>query len=284
MLIRADARALPLGPGTVNAVVTSPPYPEQRYYGADPNELGHEGSLDGFVENLVDVFAELRPTLAPHGVAWLNLGDKANGSGGAGGDWTRGGDGVRAHRGLGAKKFLDPAYPVGSWLDAPGAVLRGLLLDGWRLRAEIVWARTTPRGRPALERGSYAHLNRPKVSHEKLYLLAPGPGRIRWNASLLEEEGTVWHLPTGGSGDPHLAPFPDELARRAILATTLPGDLVLDPFDGSGTTRRVAEDHGRRGLGIDLYAGLPKLNGQALNPQPRPELDSNPQPPREAHG
>lgn len=65
----------------------------------------------------------------------------------------------------------------------------------------------------------------------------------------------MWHFPPGGNGDPHLAPFPDELARRCILPTTLPGDLVLDPFSGSGTVPRVAEQLGRRAIGIELYAG-----------------------------
>jgi DNA modification methylase len=61
---------------------------------------------------------------------------------------------------------------------------------------------------------------------------------------------------------------PDELARRCILASTLPGDVVLDPFSGSGTTERVARQLGRHGIGVDLYAGRPDLvNGY----QPRTE-------------
>ena len=266
MLIRADALRPPIADGTVQTIVTSPPYPEQRYYGDDPRELGHEPTLEAFVESLRAVFAAWRPLLAPGGSLRLNLGDKANGSGGAGGDWTRGGDGVRAHRGLGAKVFRDPAYLDATWLDAPGAVLRALLLDRWRLRAEVVWQRGEL-GRPRLERGSYAHLRRPKVSHEKLYLLAPDDQPIRFFASMLEEEGTVWTFPPSGAGtrdgDQHLGPFPDELPRRCILTTTLPGDLVFDGFDGAGTTRRVAEELGRRGLGADLYAGVEKSNGQA---------------------
>jgi hypothetical protein len=81
---------------------------------------------------------------------------------------------------------------------------------------------------------------------------APKP---RFFPSGLEETGSVWHFRPGGNGDSHLAPFPDELARRCILPTTLPGDVVLDPFSGSGTVPRVAAELGRRGIGIELYAG-----------------------------
>src|SRR5690606_26039351 len=80
------------------------------------------------------------------------------------------------------------------------------------------------------------------------------PGRARWYPSQLTERGDVWHFPpaTGRYRGP--APFPDELARRCILPSTLPGHLVLDPFAGSGTTLRVATALGRDAIGLDLYA------------------------------
>jgi site-specific DNA-methyltransferase (adenine-specific) len=59
--------------------------------------------------------------------------------------------------------------------------------------------------------------------------------------------------------DSHPAPFPSELPRRAILLSTWPGDLVCDPFSGSGSTLRVARDLGRHAIGVDLsetYANL----------------------------
>ena len=51
----------------------------------------------------------------------------------------------------------------------------------------------------------------------------------------------------------HYAPFPAALPERAILAASERGDVVLDPFAGSGTTQTVASDLGRKGLGIELY-------------------------------
>lgn len=224
-----------------HALITSPPYPRQRRYGTSPDEIGTEETLDAYVAALVEVFDLARDHLHPGAAVWVNLGDKANGSGGAGGDWTNtnGGPG----------RYLDPAYPRRSYVDAPGAVLRGLLAAGWTLRAPIVW----DKGREAPE--DLRHVKRPRFAHEMIYLLTPGPEPLRFFPSMLIETGTVWHFPPGGNGDQHLAPFPDELARRCLLPSTLPGDTVLDPFMGSGTVAEVARRYGRHAYGFDLYTG-----------------------------
>jgi len=54
------------------------------------------------------------------------------------------------------------------------------------------------------------------------------------------------------AGNPHPCPIPYELARRMVLATTELGDLVMDPFAGSGTVLKAAKDTGRRYLGFDI--------------------------------
>ncbi len=68
----------------------------------------------------------------------------------------------------------------------------------------------------------------------------------------------VIELPTtcNGMGEttPHPTQKPEELLRRLVLAASNPGDLVIDPFSGSGTTLVVAEQLGRRWLGCDLNA------------------------------
>jgi site-specific DNA-methyltransferase (cytosine-N4-specific) len=248
MIVQGDARRLDMiDDASVDLVVTSPPYLMQRRYGSHPDEIGICSSVAEYVEQIVDVFAELRRVMRPgSSSAWLNIGDKANGSGGAGGDWK---PAPGRRLGGGPGKYRDPRYPDGSYLDVPGAVVAGLLDEGWRLRASIVW----DKGRNAPE--SLRHVGRPLVSHEMIYLLTPWtrPARPRFYPSQLAETGSVWHFPPGGSGPAHLAPFPDELARRCILPTTLPGDLVLDPFGGSHTVHRVAEQLGRRAISVELY-------------------------------
>lgn len=254
-MIRADARSIPLADDSVDLIVTSPPYLAQRLYGDDDeHELGRETSLAAYVSNLGDVFDELRRVMKPGtSSAWLNIGDKANTSGGAGGDWKPNPNSIKG-RGGKVGPFRDRSLPDASYLDVPGAVVAELMRRGWRLRMPIVW----DKGRELPE--SLAHVRRPRWSHEMIFLLTPwkpsSKTKPKWYPSGLVETGSVWRFSPGASGDPHLAPFPDELARRCILPTTLPGDVVLDPFAGSGTVPRVAEQLGRHGIGTDLYAAV----------------------------
>lgn len=68
----------------------------------------------------------------------------------------------------------------------------------------------------------------------------------------------VWHIP-GASSKKHPAIFPDEIPRRLIGLYTWKDDLVLDPFCGIGTTCRVAEEMGRRFIGIELNPEFAKV-------------------------
>jgi DNA modification methylase len=70
----------------------------------------------------------------------------------------------------------------------------------------------------------------------------------------------VWKLPSSNTSAKHYATFPEQLIRPIIEACSNPGDLVLDPFAGSGTTCSVALSLGRRCLGIELN---PKYAAQA---------------------
>lgn len=73
----------------------------------------------------------------------------------------------------------------------------------------------------------------------------------------------VWEIPNVKSNHPektaHPCQFPSELAERCILAFTNAGDLVLDPFAGTGTTPIVAHALQRRGLGVELSAAYADL-------------------------
>jgi len=66
----------------------------------------------------------------------------------------------------------------------------------------------------------------------------------------------IWAYAVGGKQENgyHPAPFPEALARDHILSWSNPGDLVLDPMCGSGTTLKMAKEHGRNFIGIDISA------------------------------
>ena len=85
----------------------------------------------------------------------------------------------------------------------------------------------------------------------------PGDHRkasIPWEAppSGTRNARSVWTIPTQPFKGAHFATFPAELARRCILAGSRPGDVVLDPFAGSGTVGAVAKTHGRRAVLIEV--------------------------------
>ncbi|MBL9174138.1 MAG: site-specific DNA-methyltransferase [Verrucomicrobiales bacterium] len=63
---------------------------------------------------------------------------------------------------------------------------------------------------------------------------------------------SVWTIGSEPFKDAHFATFPPSLIRPCILATSRPGDLVMDPFAGSGTTGRVAIEEGRRATLVEL--------------------------------
>lgn len=77
---------------------------------------------------------------------------------------------------------------------------------------------------------------------------------------------TVWEITTQAYKGAHFATFPEELARRCILAGSAPGDMVLDPFCGSGTTCAVAVGNGRAAIGIDLNPKYLELARQRIGP------------------
>lgn len=75
----------------------------------------------------------------------------------------------------------------------------------------------------------------------------------------------VWTIPSVRSNEEHEAQFPEELARRVIRLLSAPGDLVLDPFVGSGTTAAVAATEGRRYLGFELVPAYAELAARRLH-------------------
>lgn len=72
---------------------------------------------------------------------------------------------------------------------------------------------------------------------------------------------SVWTIPTEPFPGAHFATFPRDLVRRCVLAGSRPGDVVFDPFMGSGTVAEVAEGLGRRFIGCELNAEYASMYG-----------------------
>ena len=74
----------------------------------------------------------------------------------------------------------------------------------------------------------------------------------------------VWTIATRPYKGAHLSTFPEELAKICILAGSKPGDTVLDPFSGSGTTGAAALKEGRNYIGIEINPDTCKIQEQRL--------------------
>lgn len=242
IVVTADARNLPFEAGFFQAIVTSPPYFGLRRYGDSEAEIGTE-DVDGYLNSMYDCAVEWRRVLTDTGVLWLNIADTASGSGGAGGDYNRGGG-----------KEGKPKWRQGrtdraamQWLNIPHRVVEVFVDAGWLYRACVVWDKE--RLRPE----DLNHARRPGVSNEFLFMFAKQRD-YAFHADRLPEgqRGSVWRFPPVAKTN-HLAPFPDDLPERCIPLCTDPGDRVLDPFSGSHTTARVADRLGRQGYGTDIY-------------------------------
>jgi len=89
----------------------------------------------------------------------------------------------------------------------------------------------------------------------KKHFKGPKKGQLSGNP-LGKNPGDVWEIPNVKSNHvektDHPCQFPVELIERLVLAMTLPGDTVLDPFAGVGSTVIAAEKHGRRGVGCEI--------------------------------
>lgn len=251
-IVTGDARRLPFAPRTFQMAITSPPYWGQRDYGFT-GQIGMEPTYLEYVATMVEVARDVRRVLKPTGTFWLNMGDTFNTrtiirpsshQAGLGHDnestrlsWVQARD-----RGLVRYSARQSGLKDKDLMGLPWRVANALVDDGWFLRCDVIWSKRY--GSP-----EHAH-DRPSRTHEYVFLLSPSSAYSYDKTACPAARRSVWEI-APAAGDAHSAVFADELVRRCLLSSTDPGDLVLDPFAGSGTACRVAEQYGRVGFGVD---------------------------------
>ncbi|MER6684631.1 DNA-methyltransferase [Streptomyces olivaceoviridis] len=179
-MLVADARRLPLPNHSIDLVVTSPPYWRKRDYGVD-GQLGQEDTPADYVVALTDCLTEWQRVLTPTGSVMLNVGDNYH---------------RRTLAGI-------PARIEAAAIDA-----------GWLVRNRIIWAKTRGNPDPARDRLTSRHEYVLHLTPRHYYYDLTGYAVQYGNGA---NPGDVWEIPPERSLSPHLAPFPVELARRAIL-------------------------------------------------------------------
>ena len=270
--------------GSAQMCVTSPPYYGLRDYGGETDQIGQEDTPEQFVDNLVSVFREVRDVLKDDGTLWVNIGDSYyNYRPGTGGlpkqtvSKTSQDLPTQCNRRANKLDGLKEKDLIG----IPWMLAFALRADGWYLRQDIIWHKPNPMPESVKDRCT--------KSHEYIFLLSKKRKYYYYNEAIKEpvkqdwgkrdrttgkyhNPGTglqphsgltksyerknkrdVWSVTNKPYKGAHFACFPPDLIEPCILAGSKKGDIILDPFMGSGTTASVALTHDRHYYGCELH-------------------------------
>ena len=263
--------------------VTSPPYYGLRDYGGENNQIGMEQTPEDYVDEMVKVFRLVRDNLTDDGTLWLNIGDSY---------YNYRSDGNYPKQTVSkTRQDLPTKTPVrGNKLEGykskdligiPWMLAFALRKDGWYLRQDIIWHKPNPMPESVKDRCTKAH--------EYIFLLSKSKNYYYNNEAIKEpvkqdwgtrdrtngkyhNEGTglqphsgltksytkknkrsVWSVTKKPYKGAHFATFPPELIEPCIKAGSEVGDIILDPFMGSGTTAMVAKMLDRYYIGCELH-------------------------------
>lgn len=278
--------------------VTSPPYYGLRDYGID-GQIGLEETPEKYIANMVEVFSCVRDVLADDGTLWLNIGDSYAGNNSQASNNGRAGFGNARER---VVKRTGEGLKTKDLIGIPWMLAFALRADGWYLRQDIIWHKPNPIPESVRDRCTKAHeyifllsksqkyyydheairensvdtvgsANRYKTpffvgeKHESGGYSANGSTHT---GGMKEFDGkrnrrSVWSVATSPYKGAHFATFPSALIEPCILAGSRTGDIVLDPFMGSGTTAQVSLSYNRKYLGCELNESYKELQEKRIN-------------------
>ena len=259
---------------SVNCVVTSTPYWGLRIYedtqvvawaDSEVCAYGHEQTPEGFARHSIQTLLALSRILTDDGSIWWNVMDSFN---------TRtqiresAAEALRAMQGMDSRKWGDYAarrYSAGhSYLkDGEQCLIPQMIAErasrtGLYVKTAITWAKRSSMPEPQNSRVSrnleyVLHITKqrtPKFARQPYHDADPefGGRNNGWESEKLSD---VWVLSTSSGGNGHGAQFPTALPGRCLALSTEPGDVVLDPFVGSGTSGIAALHHGCSFIGFD---------------------------------
>ena len=289
---------------SVQTCVTSPPYWGLRDYGHD-GQMGLEETPDEYIANLVEVFAEVRRVLKDDGTLWLNLGDSYYNYRPGKGQSLPKQTVSKTNQDLPQDCLRRGNKQVGlkekDLIGIPWRVAFALQADGWYLRQDIIWAKPNPMPESVKDRCT--------KSHEYLFLLSKSPKYYYDNEAIKEpslglgktairfggnkygdsddpkhatksgneytdsgkrNKRDVWTINAKPFKGAHFATMPEALVEPCVLAGSKEGDIVFDPFLGSGTVAVVAERHRRNWIGCELnpdYAAIAETRIESAQPE-----------------
>jgi DNA modification methylase len=203
-----------------------------------------------------------------------------------------------------ASTFANTPIKHKDLIGIPWRVAFALQADGWYLRQDIIWNKPNPMPESVKDRCTKSHeyiflltkspkyyfdgdaIKEPAVSDDKrpsalkrsrafgyntkdklIKGYPDNPGEVARGdvAPATRNRRSVWTVPTRPFRGAHFATFPAELIEPCILSGSRSGDIVLDPFMGSGTTAEVAIRNCRKFLGCELNSEYEKLQKRRLS-------------------
>lgn len=239
LIIIGDARRMDeLADRSVQLIVTSPPYWQLKDYGV-PGQIGYNETYEEYLGSLAQVWTECHRVLHPGCRLCINIGDQF------------------------ARAVIYGRYKV---IPIRAEIIRACESIGFDYMGAIIWQKQTTMNTTggASVMGSYPYPRNGivKIDYEFILLFKKlgTPPRVsktaKEEARLAHQEWETYfsgHWRFGGERqDKHLAAFPVELPRRLIRMFSFPGETVLDPFLGSGTTAVAALLLGRNAVGYEI--------------------------------
>ena len=223
---------------SVHLIVTSPPYWQLKDYGAD-DQIGFNDDYETYVNHLNLVWSECFRVLQKGCRLCVNIGDQF------------------------ARSTYYGRYKV---IPIHTEIIKFCEVIGFDFMGQIIWQKSTTMNTSGggSVMGSYPYPRNGIVKLDFEYILlfkkrgvAPKPSKQqKESAAMTNEEWNTyfsghWYF-NGAKQDKHLAMFPEELPRRLIKMFSFPGETVLDPFLGSGTTSLAARKLGRNSIGYEI--------------------------------
>ena len=247
----------------VSLVVTSPPYWGLRIY--DDLEIGNEPGVQEYIDSLVSVFDQCKRVLRSDGSVFVNIGDsyasKPCGSFNGGGSVFSG----RDMSGIETSGRIDKSKATGlhqkNLIGLPWKFAFAMQESGWILRSEIVWFKKSCSPESTNDRVTR--------EHELIFHFVKS-GKYKFDRSKSRRPRSVWHISSTRGPKWHKATFPKEIPERCIEMASDVGDLVLDPFSGSGTVCIAALENNRKYLGVDVseeYTNLASKRIKCVSPK-----------------
>lgn len=234
----ADARDICniLSDDVIDVTITSPPYFDVKDYGST-NQIGFGQEYNEYIKELKNVFSQIYKYTKDTGTLWV---------------------------------IIDTINKNGEVISIPFDFASEIRKVGWKFREIIIWEKdkTVP----------WTHKGQMRNSFEYILMFSKGDNynfyidRIRDYESLKKwwvkyperynprgkAPESVWHFPIpvqGSWGDGyirHFCPLPEDLIARILTLTTDEGDVVFDPFSGSGAVLAKAQNMGRKYIGTEL--------------------------------